>query len=330
MKILITGATGFIGSNLAKKLTEEGHEVTALVRKKSNVDFLKEIGVKIIYCDLADCKNLKKELNQIDIIYHLAGLKGGLFYPEERYYEVHVKFTENILDNSPKNLYRFIYCSSVAVYGNNFKKNELPVNESHPYKSYNLFSRTKLAAEKTVKRLAPIRNIPYTIIKPGLTYGPRDISSITLFRLIKKFSFFIFSGKGDNLIHPTYIDDLVAALLLTINSKKAVNEEFLITGKEITTTNQFISIISKILDTNIKIKKIYFSKFLMELISTTMDTLRKNFPIDFPITKMVDFLVKNKVYDWSKAEKELGYKPKVGLKEGVKKTIEWYKAMKLI
>jgi len=322
LRILITGATGFMGSNLAKKLTEEGHEVTALVRKQSNANFLNKIGVKIIYCDLNDYRSLKNKLKQVDVVYHLAALKRGSFYSKKEYFNVNVKSVENLMNDCPENLQRFVYCSSAGVHGNNFEKSELPVNESYPYKAYSVYEQTQVLAEKTVERVSKKRNMPCTIIRPGFTYGPGNISMIKMFGLIKRHHFFIFAGKGNNLIHPTYIDDFINALILIIKNKKAVNEKFLIAGKEITTSNQLVSCIAKSL--NVDLRKVNFSTSLLKFGGSAADFLGRNLGTDFPITKIVDFLVKSRTYDCSKAEKMLGYKAKVGIKRGVNKTVDWY------
>ena len=322
MKILITGATGFIGSNLAKKLIYEGHEVIALARKQSNVGFLRRMGVKIIYCDLNDYRSIKNKLKQVDVVYHLAALKRGSCYSEKEYLNVNVKSVKNLINDCPENLQRFVYCSSAGVHGNNFEKNKLPVNESYLYKTYSIYEQTQVLAEKIVESVSKKNNVLYTIIRPGVTYGPRNTSMIKMFELIRKYHFFIFAGKGDNVIHLTYIDDLINALILIINNKKAINEKFIITGKEITTTDKFVSVIAESL--NVDVKKVYSPYGLLKFSGNIIDFLGKNLGTDFPITKIIDFLVKNRTYDCSKAKNMLGYEAKIGIKEGVRKTVDWY------
>ena len=228
----------------------------------------------------------------------------------------------NILKGCPENLYCFVYCSSAGAHGEHFKKSELPVNESYPRNSCIIHEVSKRSGENNVRKIAKLRNIPYTIIRPGVTYGPRNTSMIKMFRLIKKYKFFIFAGKGNNLIHPTYVDDIVNGLLLAIKSEKAINEDFIIVGKETTTTNQFISAIAESL--NVDIKKIYFPKNLLMFSGNVADLIGRNLRTDFPITKIVDFLTKNRIYDCAKAKNLLGYEAKIGIKEGVDKTVDWY------
>jgi len=322
MKILITGATEFLGSNLARKLIEKGHFVTAVVRKQSDISFLKKIGAKIIYCDLNKYRSLKKELEHIDVVYYLAAIRRGTFCSAQTYYKVNAKSAENIILDCPKNLYRFIYRSSAGAHGEHFKKSELPVNESYPRNSSIIHEVSKRSGENSVRKTAKLRNIPYTIIRPGVVYGPRNTSMIKMFRLIKKNKFFIFAGKGDNIIHPTYVADTVDGFLLAMKSEKAINEDFIIAGKETTTTNQFISAIAESL--NVDITKIYFPKNLLMFSGNVVDLMGKNLRTDFPVTKVIDFLAKNRTYDCSKAKKLLNYKAEVGIKEGIKRTIEWY------
>ena len=146
--------------------------------------------------------------------------------------------------------------------------------------------------------------------------------------LIKRPYFFIFASKGNNLIHPIYIDDLINVLILIIKNKKTINEKFIITGKEITTTDKFVSTIAESL--NVDVKKVYSSHGLLKFIRGTIDFLDKNLGTDFPITKIVDFLVKNRTYDCSKAKNMLSYKAKIGIKDGIAKTIKWYEGRRLL
>ena len=110
--------------------------------------------------------------------------------------------------------------------------------------------------------------------------------------------------------------------LLAMKSEKAINEDFIIVGKETTTTNQFISAIAESL--NVDIKKIYFPKNLLMFSGNVADLIGRNLRTDFPITKIVDFLTKNRIYDCAKAKNLLGYEAKIGIKEGVDKTVDWY------
>jgi len=203
MKVLLTGATGFIGSHLTERLCMVGHDVTCFIRPTSDLQWIRHLPVSYRH-DLAD-------LCQYDVIYHLAGALGRKGLPISAYIEPHINMTRRIINSMNKHT-KFVYMSSAWV--------------SCPKKSYEF---TKLAGEQLL-------NGTHTIVRPGFVYGPGDFHHLPVFQWIEKLGrFFPIVGNGKNKVCPTYIDDVINILI------KATGKEGIIpiAGEPIT-MNEFI------------------------------------------------------------------------------------------
>jgi nucleoside-diphosphate-sugar epimerase len=319
MKILITGATGFIGSRLAEKLACEGHEITALVRKASNAKFLKELGVKLFSGDIRIKKTLKGITKDMDIVFHLAGMLGKFGIPEKLYWDTNFRGTKNILEECLKqNVEKFIYCSSAGVLGPIKKP---PADETHPRNPSNIYEKTKAEAEKLV--LSYGENFSIVVLRPEFVYGPGDMHVYELFRVIQSGVFPIFRKS---FLHPTYIDDLVQAFELSM--EKAKDDIYIIAGERFVTVEEFADIIAKKL--GISLLKIRMPAKLLRLSAVISEFLSKVFSFTPPITQSrINFFTENRAFDISKAKRELGYRP-IRLEEGLEKTIDWYKEVGLL
>lgn len=181
MNILVTGATGFIGSHLTERLCTEGHNITCFVRETSNIQWIQSLPVLYKY-DL-------EELSQYDVIYHLAGTLGQKGLPLSVYEEPHIEMTKQIISNMNAHT-RLVYMSSAWV--------------TRPKKPYEL---TKLKGERLLRT-------GDVIVRPGFIYGPRDLHHLPLYQWIKKLGrLFPIIGNGKNKVCPTYIEDVVDTLI---------------------------------------------------------------------------------------------------------------------
>lgn len=184
MNILITGANGFIGSHLTERLVVEGHKVTCFVRSTSNLRWIEHLSISYRY-DLA-------ELDQYDVIYHIAGRLGQKKLPLDVYRGVHVLIPAKILSGMNEHQ-KFVYMSSAWSY-----------SPKHPYE------HTKLEGEEIIRS----SNVPYTIVRPGFVIGPRDLHHLPLYQWIEKLGrLFPIVGNGKNEVCPTYVEDVVNILV---------------------------------------------------------------------------------------------------------------------
>lgn len=305
-KILITGATGFLGSYLVRELVKK-FEVRCLVRDKNKAKALPTC-VEIFYGDIIDKRACHLAVKNIDIVCHLAAQMRKGKIPEYWYWRVNVDGTKNILEASIKeNIDQFIHCSTASIIGP--IRGRTPLNEEYPYYDCsNIYKLTKAEAEKIVLRNKD--KISITVISPEFIYGPGCFHYLPLFKAIRERKIFIV-GSGNNLHQPTYVTDVVQGFLLVIGNKKAIGEKFIIAGKENITSKELILKIAKEMRINIK---------LFHLPVQPLKLLSQFLPIP---PGAVDFFTTNHIYDISKAEKVLRYRPKVSIDEGIRKTVQW-------
>ena len=309
MKIFVTGATGFIGKSLVGELIRKNNKVYCLVRPGLlNKERLFEKKVLWIIGDITNADFIKRCPRDIDCVIHLAALIPHGKYTKDDYYQVNCKGTENVvkyfLGSKAK---RFIHISSIAV-----------------FKPDTDYSITKLKAEKIVERIASYER-EYVIIRPTIAYGPGDTrpAFLSLFRYINR-CIFLPLGRGENYFHTIYVDNLIQAIQLAMVREEAKNNNFIIGDVPCSQMKDIYRIVYRCLGKNMPF--IYCPIFLAKIAS-----FLGSFIPSFPITKeRVGFLTSSKVYNIDKTRELLGYNPKVGLSQGMKKTYFWYKKNNLL
>ncbi len=322
MRILVTGGTGFIGSHLVESLLKEGHQVKALIRRTSNTEYLDNLNIELVYGDITDETSLRPAVKDVQIVYHLASLLNPLRVPDDRYREVNVKGTENLLEAclSADKIERFIYCSSVAVYG---KLEHIPTSEECLCSPDNIYGSTKYEGEKLALEFYHQHGLPVAVAQPAWVYGPRDDKLLKLCRAIINNSF-VMIGKGDTLRHPVYVTDVVQGLKLCAKRESAIGEVYIIAGKEALPIRKIIETLADILGK--KIPPFYIPAFLAEAIAWVFERTLPKIGVE-PILsqRRLEFFTKRQAFSIAKAQLKLGYSPQIDLKDGLERTVEWYR-----
>ena len=321
-KHLVTGATGFTGFNLVERLVKEGNEVSVLVRKSSNTEKLKKLGVNMILGDIRDKNLVNSAVRGIDIVYHLAAAWREAGVPNKVFWDVNVNGTKNLLEASLQaNVERFIHCSTGGVFGHIANP---PADETFPYNPGDIYQRTKCEGEKLALEYFRKTGLAGVVVRPTGIYGPRDLRFLKLFKSIYDGKF-IMVGSGKVLYHLVYIDDLIEGYLLCGKKKNAIEQTYIIGGEKYVSLNELVALIAKTLDVPAPKKRFPFF-WPVWTAALTCEIACKLIGINPPIfRRRVDIFRKNRAFDISKARKELGYEPKVSLEDGIKKTAEWYK-----
>lgn len=322
MRNLVTGATGFIGSHIAERLVGEGEEVIALVRKTSKIDFLNSIGVKLVYGDINDTDSVMNAMNGIDIVYHSAALADEWISQREAY-RVNVEGTKNLLECALKaKVKRFVFISSLAVLG---MRDHHGTGADAPYhKTGDSYIDTKIDSEKLAMDYYEKRGLPVTVVRPGFVFGPRDNKLIPRIseRLGKKQ--FMFVGNGKNKINSVYIDNLTDAIILAAKSEKAVGQKYNVTNDSGMTLEDLVFNIVDIW--KFERPKKHIPKFLAYLVCGVLTGWARFTRAQEPpyITKTrIKFLSLNLDFDITKTRNDLGYVPRISIKDGLMRTKEW-------
>ncbi|HET6454756.1 MAG TPA: NAD-dependent epimerase/dehydratase family protein [Armatimonadota bacterium] len=325
-KVLVTGASGFVGSHLAKRLLQDGHDVRVFIRPGRDVSELELLGAEIAYGDLVDAESVNRAMNDIEVVYHIAAAFRQAKLSDSTYWDINFHGAVNLFKVALEvGVTRFLHCSTVGVLGH---MENPPGDESLPYKVENIYQITKSEAEKAALAFHEDRGFPVTVIRPAGIYGPGDLRWLKLFKSIA-WRRFAMLGSGETLIHLVYISDLVDAFVLAAENPNAVGKVYIAAGERYVTLNELTSTIAKTVGVSDSFLHIPFKP--VRVLSGVVEDVCKVLRVEPPIyRRRVDFFAHDRAFDITRARTELGYSPKVSLEEGIRRTADWYKEQRLI
>lgn len=319
-KVLVTGGTGFTGGHLCRRLKKLGCHVRAVVRAPEKAASLAADGIEIVPGDLKDRDSLRRAVSGCDVVYHIAATYRQEGIPDSEFWDVNVTGTENMLDAAAHcGVGRFVHCSTVGVHGHVANP---PADEAAPYNPGDVYQETKLAGEQAALNCFRTKGLPGVVFRPTGIYGPGDMRFLKLFRHVKSGRFRMI-GSGEVFYHLTYIDDLVDGILLCGTKKEALGNVYILGGDRAITLNELVGTIAGIL--GVKVSRLHVPFMPVYALAFACEKLCKPLGLEPPLyRRRVDFFRKARSFDISKARRELGYSPKVGPEEGLRRTAEWY------
>lgn len=309
MKVLVTGATGFIGKALAGRLLEEGHEVVCLVRKTSQTDFLEKGGAQLLYCDIKDSGEVEEAFRKVlpEYVFHCAARVKDT---EENLYRANVLGTRNICKAALRSgTEKVVYLSSVAVVSGN---KETPLTENLPYKTTNAYGRSKTEAERIVMDFRR-KGLPVAIIRPCMVYGegePHALPKILEKVQKRHIPTLAIAGLKEKL-HLVSVENVVQALELALEKEEALRGTFFIADSEIITLRRFLEIMYDELGVG---PPPVIPEWLVRAAMVIPSVRRKFYRI-----------FKDRVYDISRARDILGYTPRGSTEEGLRRAVKHWK-----
>lgn len=327
-KILITGASGFIGSFLVEKAIEMGFETYAGIRKSSSKQYLNDERIHFIEINFADKTSIKKTLseNRFDYIIHAAGLTKA--QKKSDFDLVNFQASKNLIEalietkTIPE---KFVFISSMAAHGPGNDNNIIPVNVYDKPHPDTLYGMSKLKAEKYISTL---QNFPVITLRPTGVYGPREKDYFVFFKTINN-GIEPYIGLKKQYLTFIYVKDLVKITFKALLSPISGKTYFVSDGKSYT-ADEFSLITKQIL--NKKTFKLYVPLILVKFIAALLETVNGWFG-KVPTLNRDKYNVlkaRNWLCNIDDLVKDFDFKPDYFLKDGVKESIEWYKKEKWI
>jgi nucleoside-diphosphate-sugar epimerase len=318
---LVTGATGFLGESLVRRLVRDRTQVRALVRSREKAAAFENIGVDTVVGDVNDERAVAKALDGVAVVYHLAGKLFDPASPANQYRRTHVGGTTCLIEQCAGNaeLRRFVHCSTTGVVG---ATGTTPAGEDAPMRPTNAYEATKAEAEVAV-RTACARGLPAVIVRPGLVYGPGDLHLLGFYRAVVAGRFRPI-GHEPVFLHPVYIDDMTEAFLRCASHPNAVGECYNIAGREPVTLAELAHNIAHAAGSKTRTGHIPLP--VARAAARVGDLLPTRYRNRAPLTtSRLDFLTHSRVYSVSKAELELGFVARTDLRTGIELTVAWYR-----
>ena len=323
MKALVTGATGFIGSRVLRRLIEKGAKVRALVRKESNLENIEGLPVEIVYGDLRNYSSLLNALDGCNFLFHVAA-DYRLWVPNpENMYRTNVHGTVNIMKAAlEKGIKRIVYTSSVATLGLN--PDGSPSNEDTPSSLSDMighYKRSKFLAEEKVREMVKKYGLPAVIVNPSTPIGPGDIKPTPTGRIIIEAASGRMPAYVDTGLNIVHVDDVAEGHILALE-KGRIGERYILGGENLT-LRELLEKISKF--TGRPSPKIRISPDIILPLAYLVEALAR-------ITKKEPFMTvdgvkmskKKMFFSIEKAKRELGYMPRP-VDKAIKDSIDWFK-----
>ena len=316
----ITGAAGFLGVHLVRGFEARGANVLPLVR---SVEQRSAAGARSLESVLAD----PSALRGLDVVVHAAAVRHRHGVAVGEYRASNVELVQRALRASAEGgVRRFVFISSVGVYG---FPTRLPVTEEHAYAPRTLYSATKVEAEMRARRAARDLKLDLCIARPTIVYGPGDRNGMLdkMAAMIRGSTYRIV-GAGDNVLHHTYVDDIVEGVWLAATRVEAAGQDFILAGPETITLAGLSELVAEAVGR--ELPRRHVPSAVARAVATVVDIAayrglaftRREPPINH---EKLDVMTLPIYFDTTKAHQVLGFSPRVGYKEGVARTLrgEW-------
>ncbi|OFZ54280.1 MAG: hypothetical protein A2428_06795 [Bdellovibrionales bacterium RIFOXYC1_FULL_54_43] len=330
MKVLVTGASGFIGSTLIEQLSSLGFEVHALMRKTSSLSNLSHLEGKFerVEGDLSNFDSLRNALKDVKYVFHLAGATAAP--NRDAYFEHNARGTERLaraVAEVGPGLTRFVHVSSLAAAGPSSSLN--PRVEADTEQPVSYYGESKLQGEKEVLKYKDA--YPVTIIRPPIVYGPKDKGVFTIIQTVAKNFMPVLQGSaqgGHKYYSAIHAEDLCRGIVqagVAPVEKVPSGEIFYVSGNEVHTYREILTTIAECLERDpfsFNVPKIAI-KAAATALSVAGFITRKSFPLN--LDKVNELLPDYWICSNEKAKKLLRFSPEFDLRTGMSHSIEWYK-----
>jgi dihydroflavonol-4-reductase len=320
---LVTGATGFTGGHLARYLARTGRAVRALVRDPDApaARALAADGIELAKGDLTDRGTIAAAMPGVSIVYNIAALYREASLPRAAYRAVNADAVGAIVEEAARaGAARVVHCSTVGVHGDVQRP---PADEEAPLRPGDIYQETKLAGEGVARDASVRTGMPLVIARPTGIYGGGDRRLLKLFRGVAR-GRFVTLGRGDIFYHLTHVEDLVEGFRLCGEVERAAGRTYILAGPDVTTLNELVGIIAR--EAGVERPRLRLPVWPFWLAGALCEAICAPLGVEPPIyRRRVDFFTKSRAFDIGRARREIGYAPRIDVREGVRRTLAWYR-----
>ena len=296
--------------------------MVALVRDEARAGSLKGDGIDLATGDIRDASAVECAAARAEVVYHVAAIYRQAGLREDEYRAVNAHAVGTVIEAASRaGVKRVVHCSTVGVHGD---VEHPPANEDAPLKPGDIYQVTKLEGERVAREAGARAGVEVVIARPTGIYGPGDRRLLKLFRGVARRRFLVL-GSGEIFYHLTYIDDLVAGFRLCGEVPGAAGQTYILAGGEVTTLNELIRIVAEV--AGVRPPGLHLPVLPVWVAGAACELICAPFGIEPPLyRRRVDFFTKSRAFDIARARSELGYAPQVSLRDGIRRTLEWYRS----
>jgi nucleoside-diphosphate-sugar epimerase len=317
--VLVTGASGFVGSHLAEALSRKKVKVKLLVRRTSQLPFEPMPQMELCYGDVTDYESVRKAVRGVKVVYHLAGILRGSDC--NNFKNVNAEGTRNVCRAAEceKGIKRLVYVSSLSAAGPSPAGSS--IDETTPCHPVSFYGETKLMGEEIA--LSYRKKFPVSVLRPAAVYGPRETDIFAYFKMVRQ-GLVLIPGDGSQQISFIHVTDLVDALLKAAHSSKSVGRVYFVSDGKSYRWEEITALIGKTLKKSYLTIKVPLG--IVKIVAIVGDLVGR-------ITGKPSMVNRDKIKEamvpgWScsnqKIRKELSFKPKFGIQKGIENTVQFY------
>jgi nucleoside-diphosphate-sugar epimerase len=312
--VAVTGAAGFLGSHLVAGLRARSIRVLPIVRE---IDARSPEGSRSLTSVLRD----PRALDGLDALIHSAAIRHRHGAKPQEYYASNVDMVRGLLDACASRVRRFVFVSSVGVYG---FPSVLPITEAFPFAPRTLYSQTKVEAERLVRELATAQALDFTIVRPTIFYGPNDDGMLPKLAKMIRAGRYLIVGDGRNTLHHAHVDDIVEGIRLAALLPAAAGEDMILAGPETITLEALSRLVASVVGA--EVPRVHVPAWLARAVATGVEVARyRDFAFaqhELPVQHdKLDVMTLPIAFDISKATRLLGFAPRVAYAEGIARTL---------
>lgn len=319
--VLITGATGFTGTHLVRRLVESGAKVRAIARPSSDRDALKDLPVEWFIGEVFDPELVEKAMQGVQFVFHIATLYRKPSADENEHRLVHVESTKLLAAAALKqpDFRRFVHVSTVGVHGH---IEHPPADENTPFAPGDEYQRTKAEAERWLMDFSANHKLDYTIIRPCAIYGPGDKRLLKLFRMARR-RWCPIIGNKPCLYHLIHVDDLVAIMIRAATHPAAAGEAFIAGDPAPVPLDELLGMMANAQNRETSIIRLPMAPFWVAAIAC--EAICKPLDINPPLyRRRLKFFTNDRSFNTNKLQSTLGYSCMHTPETGLRATSAWY------